>query len=112
MPADPEPSTSSGSTQKATNDESGTSAEHRSPSYERFDFSLFKQYLQIFDKVFIRKKASKIKTKTPPAITVKDYYENLVRVQQERERSQREKEQRKKEPEKKNSQRELKKGCC
>ena len=69
-----------------------SSSPARELGFKSFQISPFKKYLTISDKIIISRKTTKVKSKTPPAVTGKDFHENLIRVQREKEKIEQEKE--------------------
>ena len=82
-----------------------TTSSSRTPvksSYEKVIFSPFKKYLKISDSMIITHKfSSKIKPKTPAAVTGRDLNAHLLKIQKEKEQALAEKNKRKEEREKK-----------
>lgn len=64
-------------------------------SFENFDRSPFKQYLKVKDNYNPTKKTTKTRTKTPAAISGNEYFNSMIRNQEEKERILHEKEERK-----------------
>lgn len=81
----------------------------RQLSYEHFEYSPFKKYLKIADNVIITRKVPKAIIKTPPAISGRDYHENLHKIQEKKKRDLELKESRKLDREAKKAEREAKK---
>ena len=88
--------------------ELSTHSSSPSSSYDQFKFSPFRKYLTISDKLPSGRKTS-LKQKTPPSFTGNDYYENLKRIQEEKQKLQEEKEKRKRDREQRKLQSEKKK---
>ena len=96
----PKPSTSS--SQKDT----GSPAARRKLSFDAWEFSPFKHYLKIADSTIITRKITKVKPKTPPAISGSCYVAMLQLEQDRKEKLLQEKEARKKDREEKRRKRE------
>ena len=84
---------------------SGSSVQ-RKATYNSFEFSPFKEYLTISDSLIMTRKTPRLKSKVPPALSGKDFHQNLLKMQNEKERQQIEKERRKEERERKKAEKE------
>jgi hypothetical protein len=77
----------------------------KATTYSHFQHSPFKKYLKIDDSVIITRKVTKIVSKTPPAISGRDYCDHLQRTQEKKRRELELKEIRKQEREAKRAER-------
>lgn len=60
-------------------------------TYENFEYSPFKHYLTITDKIVVAQKTTKIKSKTPSAVSGEETYKVQLKNQEQKEKQQEQK---------------------